>query len=644
MTTTNKFLENVKKHREGKKTEKFKGTLEDYLKLLEKDKEIASLAHKRLYKQIVSHGVTQLDETNNRCRTLFNGEAVKIYDYFSTQFFGMERPLEKVMRYLHSAAMRGEESRQVLLLLGPVGAGKSALVEHIKGALEQSEAAYILEGCPIREEPLHLIPRSLREEFEAEYGIKIEGDLCPVCRYRLLNDQGGDFTKFPITQASFSSRGRQGVGVVPPMDPNTQDTSLLIGSEDISKLDLYPEDDPRVLSLNGAFNVGNRGIVEFVEVFKNEIEFLHTMITATQEKNVPSPGKQAMIDGDGVILAHCNEAEWNKFKAEHTNEAILDRIVRVNIPYCLEYKQEVKIYEKLIGRSDYDYHLAPHTLEVAAMFAVLSRLKPSNKVDPLTKMKIYNGEEIVEKGLIKKVDIKDLREEVEDEGMTGISTRFIMKAIDASLADSTKNMITPISIRDALIKQVKEQIVNPDDRKYFLQFLQKTLHEEYLSILEKEITKAFVSAYDEQAESLFNNYLDHAEAYVNNTKVKDRVTNEDMEPDERFLVSIEEQIGIKGSAKNNFRADITSYMFARLRRGEVIDWRSYGPLREAVETKLVSSVRDISRIVTKSKSRDTKQQKKFNAMVQTLIDNYGYNEDSAEEVLKFASNNLWRDS
>ena len=644
MTTTNKFLKSITAHRSGKKTEKFKGTLKDYLQLLEKDPEIAVLSHKRLYKQILGEGMITLDETNERCNKLFDGESVKVYDYFAGQFFGMERPLEKVMRFLHSAAMRGEESRQVLLLLGPVGAGKSALIEHIKSALEACPPIYVLEGCPIREEPLHLIPRTLREEFVEMYGVRVEGDLCPVCRHRLINEFEGDYTKFPISQSSFSVRGRKGVGVVPPMDPNTQDTSLLIGSEDISKLDLYPEDDPRVLSLNGAFNVGNRGIVEFVEVFKNEIEFLHTMITATQEKNVPSPGKQAMIYFDGVILAHCNEAEWNKFKSEHTNEAILDRIVRVNIPYSLEFEQEVKIYKKLIGRSDYECHIAPHTLEIAAMFAVLSRLKPSNKVDPLTKMKIYNGEEIVEKGLIKKVDIKDLREEVEDEGMTGISTRFIMKAIDAALADSTKNMITPISIRDSLIKQVKEQIVSAEDRKHCLQFLQKVLHEEYLSLLEKEITKAFVTAYDEQAESLFNNYLDHAEAYVNNTKVNDRVTSEALEPDEKFLQSIEEQIGIKGSAKNNFRADITAYMFSKLRRGDTIDWRSYGPLREAIESKLVASVRDISRIVTKSKSRDTKQQKKFGAMVQTLIDNYGYNEDSAEEVLKFASNNLWRDS
>ena len=251
MTTTNKFLKSVKTHRESKKEEKFAGFLEEYLQLLEADPAIAVLAHKRLYKQILGEGLTVLDETDSRCNKLFNGESVKVYDYFSSQFFGMERPLEKVMRFLHSASMKGEESRQVLLLLGPVGAGKSALIEHIKGALESCDPIYILDGCPVNEEPLHLVPRSLRDEFEEMYKIKIEGDLCPVCRHRLINEFNGDYTKFPITQTSFSVRGRKGVGVVPPMDPNTQDTSLLIGSEDISKLDLYPEDDPRALSLNG---------------------------------------------------------------------------------------------------------------------------------------------------------------------------------------------------------------------------------------------------------------------------------------------------------------------------------------------------------------------------------------------------------
>ncbi len=641
---SDKFLKLVNKHREQKKVPKFEGTLADYLKIIEKNSDVARLAHRRLYDSIVAHGVNKMDTKQDRTNSLFSGEEVRVYDYFQKKFFGMERSLAKIMRFLRSASLKGEESRQVLLLLGPVGAGKSALMEHIKSALEDSEPMYHIKDCPIREEPLHLIPRSLREEFQEIYGIKIEGDLCPVCRFNLAEKYNNDYTSVPIAQSSFSVRGRRGVGVVPPMDANSQDVTILVGSEDISKLDMYAEDDPRVLSLNGAFNVGNRGIVEFVEVFKNEIEFLHTMITATQEKAVPSPGKGPMIYFDGVILAHCNEAEWNKFKSENTNEAILDRIVRVNVPYCLEVSQEIKIYEKMLGLSDFDGHIAPHTLEVAAMFAVLSRLHGSNKVDFLTKMKLYNGQAVIEKGQIKKIDINDLRDEVRDEGMTGISTRFIMKAIDSALSDSDNNMVTPISIREVLIKQVKDQIVVEDDRNRYLEFLGKTLHEEYLSILEKEITKAFVSAYEEQAEALFNNYLDHAEAFVNLSTVKDRVTKEEINPDEKFMASIEEQIGIVGTAKENFRVDITAFMFSKLRRGEKVDWQSYEPLKEAIESKLTSSVKEISRIVTKSKSRDKKQQGKYNEMVKTLIDDYGYNEKSAEEVIKFAANNLWRDS
>ena len=641
---SDKFLKLVNKHREQKKVPKFEGTLADYLKIIEKNSDVTRLAHRRLYDSIVAHGVNKMDSKQDRTNSLFSGEEVRVYDYFQKKFFGMERSLAKIMRFLRSASLKGEESRQVLLLLGPVGAGKSALMEHIKSALEDSEPMYHIKDCPIREEPLHLIPRSLREEFQEIYGIKIEGDLCPVCRFNLAEKYNNDYTSVPIAQSSFSVRGRRGVGVVPPMDANSQDVTILVGSEDISKLDMYAEDDPRVLSLNGAFNVGNRGIVEFVEVFKNEIEFLHTMITATQEKAVPSPGKGPMIYFDGVILAHCNEAEWNKFKSENTNEAILDRIVRVNVPYCLEVSQEIKIYEKMLGLSDFDGHIAPHTLEVAAMFAVLSRLHGSNKVDFLTKMKLYNGQAVIEKGQIKKIDINDLRDEVRDEGMTGISTRFIMKAIDSALSDSDNNMVTPISIREVLIKQVKDQIVVEDDRNRYLEFLGKTLHEEYLSILEKEITKAFVSAYEEQAEALFNNYLDHAEAFVNLSTVKDRVTKEEINPDEKFMASIEEQIGIVGTAKENFRVDITAFMFSKLRRGEKVDWQSYEPLKEAIESKLTSSVKEISRIVTKSKSRDKKQQGKYNEMVKTLIDDYGYNEKSAEEVIKFAANNLWRDS
>ena len=428
------------------------------------------------------------------------------------------------------------------------------------------------------------------------------------------------------------------------MDANSQDVSVLIGSEDISKLDKYSEDDPRVLSLNGAFNVGNRGIVELVEIFKNEIEFLHTVITATQEKRIPSPGKHDMIHFDGVILAHCNEAEWNRFQSEHTNEAILDRIVKINVPYVLELDQEIKIYEKQLSRSDFTAHVAPHTLRIASMFSVMSRLKPSQKCDILTKMKIYNGEDVIEKGKVKKVDIKDLREESRHEGMDGISTRFIMKAIDNSLTDSEKGMITPISVMNALIRQTEEQLINEEFRTYCLELLRKVIREEYLKILENEIAKAFINAYSEQAQTIFDTYLDNAEAFTTKQKMKDRVTKESMEPDEHFMRAIEETIGIMGSSRDGFRSDVTAYMFAKMRRKEKIDYTTYAPLKEAIETYLMSSVKDLARVVTKSKSRDDEQKQKYSEMVETMIEEYGYSEDSAEEILTYASNNLWRDS
>jgi len=639
------FLKLIKEQRKSKSKEKFSGTFIDYLELVKDNPGSVKLAHRRLYETINNRGVETLDVGNDGYRDIFNGDKIRKYDYFEKEFFGMESVINKLMRFMKSAAFKGEESRQVLLLMGPVGAGKSALIDSVKRALETAEDYYYLEGCPVREEPLHLLPRSLRGEFEELLGVHIEGDLCPVCRHRLMTEFEGEYEKFPVKQTGFSQRGRRGIAVVPPMDANSQDVSVLIGTEDISKLDLYPEDDPRVLSLNGAFNVGNRGIVEFVEVFKNEIEFLHTMLTATQEKRVPTPGKNDMLYFDGVILSHCNESEWNRFKSEHTNEAILDRVLKIEVPYVLELDQEQKIYEKIIGRSDFrGAHIAPHTLKVASMFSVMSRLQNSRKCDLLTKMKIYNGEAIIEKGRVKKVDIRDLKAEAKHEGMEGISTRFIMKALDAALSDSDDGMITPINVVDSLIKQVKEQIIDEDAQTRYLEILQKIIREEYLRILETEIAKAFITAYEEQAQSLFDSYLDNAECYTTNSKVKNRITREETEPDEKFMRTIEEMIGVVGSSRDGFRNDVTAFMFAKLRKGETVDYKSYGPLKEAIEQYLISSVKDIARIVTRSKSRDDDQRRKYSDMIQTLIEEYGYNEASAEEILTYASNNLWRDS
>jgi serine protein kinase len=644
MADLNTFERVIKEDRAAREFKQWRGTLLEYLELVKADPVMTKLAHARIYDLIFSSGARALSDTDDsRTKRLFKDEPIKVFSFFSEEFFGIERTIAQIVRYFHSASLKGEESRQVLYLMGPVGSGKSSLVERIQRGLEQVGIIYAIDGCPMNEEPLHLIPRHLRREFEKMLGVHIEGDLCPVCRYRLKSEFGNRYEEFPVLARNFSKRNRVGVGVVPPVDPNNQDTSVLIGSEDISKLDQYSEGDPRVLELNGALNVGNRGIVEFIEVFKNETEYLHAMITATQEKVIPAPGRHGMVYVDTCIVAHSNEAEWQKFKADHTNEAILDRIVVVKVPYNLRLSEEVKIYQKIIKNSDFRAHVAPHTLELASMYAILSRLEPTSKCDLMTKLRLYNGEEVVEKGRTKKIDVQELKEDTKREGMSGISTRFIMKALDNALSDNVSgNCINPINVREALIAMTKEGDLPDDTRKQYLEFLQDTLHKEYLDLLEKEITRAFVYSYQEQAESLFQNYLDHAEAYVNKTRVRDRNTNEELSPDEGFLKSIEEQIAIIGSAADGFRQEVIAYLWATSRRGEKISYKSYEPLKEAIEKKLMTSVRDISRIITKARTRDEEQGEKYSSMVKNLLEN-GYCESCVDVVLKYAANNLWKD-
>ena len=638
------FKEFILTDRESRNKEKFEGTFIDYLELVKANPDIAQLSHKRLYERIMSEGVEVLKgDENPKIRKIYGNETVKRYGFFKDDFFGIDKVLMKLVNYLHSASMKGEEARQVLYLVGPVGAGKSSLVEALKLALVSCDPIYSIKGCPMHEEPLHLVPNHLRGKFNEMLGTQIEGDLCPVCKYRLIHEFNGEYENVPVERKNFSIRSRKGIGVVPPVDPNNQDTSILTGSIDISKMDMYPEDDPRIFSLNGAFNVGNRGLVEFIEVFKNDVEYLHTIITATQEKSIPSPGKGSMIYFDGLIVAHSNEAEWEKFKSDHTNEAILDRIVKIEVPYCLELDEEVKIYEKILKRSNFKAHIAPHTIEIAAMFAILSRLSPSAKVDPMTKLKLYNGEDIVEKGTTKRIDIQELREEAGSyEGMKGISTRFIVKAIDNALSISEYDCINPLSIMESIIKSIKEMDASAEDKKRYLGFIQDTIRKEYNKVLEKEITKAFIHSFREQAESLFNNYIDNAEAFVNKTKIKDSSTGEELNPDEDFMRNIEEQIGVSEASSKGFRADVTSYMFYLVRNGMKIDYTSYEPLKEAIEKKLMASVKDLSRIITKTRVRDKEQNEKYDAMVEEMKNN-GYCLHCCDVILKYAANNLWKD-
>ena len=639
---TSMFTDLIEKDRATRQNLEWRGTLLEYLDKVKAEPSITKLAHSRMYEVITRAGLRDIGDSDDpKLKRLFGDEPLKIYPFFNEEFFGIEPTVAQLVRYFHSASLHGEESRQVLYLMGPVGAGKSSLVERLKRGLEQIPPVFAIESCPMAEEPLHLIPKHLRPKFEKTLGVHIEGELCPVCRYRLKEEFNGRYEDVPIATMTFSRHERRGVGVVPPVDPNNQDTSVLIGSVDISKLDTFSEGDARALDLNGAFNVGNRGITEFIEVFKNEPEYLHTMITATQEKFIPAPGRHGTVYVDTCIVAHSNEAEWQRFRGDPTNEAILDRIVVVKVPYNLRLSEETKIYQKLLDLSDFRAHIAPHTLEFAAMFALLSRLEPTNKCDLMTKLRLYNSEEVVEKGKTARTNVRELQDDTRREGMFGISPRFVMKAIDNALAENAEG-ITPISVRESLIRMIKAADIADDMRKQYLEFLQDTLHKVYLEILEKEITKAFVYSFEEQADTLFQNYLDHAEAYVNKTRVKDRNTGEELQSDEGFLKSVEEQIAVVGSSAQGFRQEVMAFLWAKSRRGEKVSYKSYEPLKEAIEHKLMNSVREMSRVITKARTRDEEQVKKYSDLVKGLLER-GYTEYSADVILKYAANNLWKD-
>ena len=636
------FEEVIKRDREKIGIRSYEGNFIDYLEKVKENPDLAKLSHKRVYDVIMSFGSEVVNsESDEKIGRIHGNEIIKRYKYFENDFFGIEKVIMKIMNYLYSASMKGEESRQVLYLVGPVGAGKSSIVEALKKIVEKNGEIYALKGCPMQEEPLHLIPEHLREDFNKFLGVEIEGELCPVCANRLEVEYENRYEDFKIVKSKFSIAKRRGVGVVPPVDPNNQDTSVLNGSVDISKMDLYPEDDPRVFSLNGAFNVANRGLVEFIEVFKNDIEYLHTIITATQEKAIPSPGKGSMIYFDGLIIAHSNEAEWNKFKSDHTNEAILDRIVKIEVPYCLEVDEEVKIYKKILKKSRFKAHIAPNTLKIAAMFAILTRINPSEKVDLMTKLKIYNGEEVFGAGSTKRLDIEELKDEVgKKEGMQGVSTRFIIKAIDNALCNSEDNCISPLDIIDSLIKSVKDMDIVLDDKRRYLEFLQNNIRKEYNKILEEELKVFFIRAYKDKARDLFNNYLDNVEGYISTSKAGK--IKKGLFYNENFLREIEEYIGISENSAKGFRQDVFTYIDYLKDKNKVIDYISYEPIEEAINKKLMLSIKDLYRVISSDKIRDLEQLKRYEDTLVEMIDK-GYCTKCSNKILKYASNNLWKD-
>ncbi|PWT76288.1 MAG: protein prkA, partial [Chloroflexi bacterium] len=555
------LVKRLEEYRAQERALSWEGTFEDYFKIASHNPAVAELSHARIYNMILAAGT----ETNRL------GD--QKYQFFADEIYGIEKALQQIVEYFHSAAQRLEVRKRILLLMGPVGGGKSTIVSLLKRGLEdytrtEAGATYALKECPMHEEPLHLIPQDLRPEMEKEYGLYIEGDLCPQCRWLLENKYHGDITKIPVTRLVFSEKNRQGIGTFTPSDPKSQDISELVGGIDLSTIgEVGVESDPRAYRFDGELNIANRGLMEFVEMLKVDEKFLYVLLTLSQEQNIKT-GRFALIYADEVVVSHTNENEYQSFVGNRKSEALQDRIILVKVPYNLRVTDEVKIYEKLLAQSALEtVHIAPYTLRIASTFAVLTRLEASKKagMSLMKKLKLYDGEDLEE---FKQKDIKELQEEALREGMDGISPRYIINRLSSALVRDNITCINPIDALRALRDGLDQHTgITRDERERYLNFISEA-RKEYDDMARKEVQRAFVYSFEESARTLLNNYLDNVEAYCNKTKVRDPITEEDMEPDEQLMQSIEQQIGITDNAKKTFREEILIRISSLARRGQ----------------------------------------------------------------------------
>ncbi|WP_239614958.1 PrkA family serine protein kinase [Cohnella mopanensis] len=611
------------------------GTFRDYIDLLRRDNTPAMTAHARVYDMIVSHGVEERGGS-------------KKYNFFNSEIFGLDQTMEKLVEeYFHSAARRLDVRKRILLLMGPVSGGKSTIVTLLKKGLEQYSrsdrgSVYAIKGCPMQEDPLHLIPSELRLEVEKELGVRIEGDLCPSCQMRLKLEFENEIERVPIERVLISEKNRVGIGTFSPSDPKSQDIADLTGSIDFSTITEYgSESDPRAYRFDGELNKANRGLMEFQEMLKCDEKFLWNLLSLTQEGNFKA-GRFALISADELIVAHTNESEYKAFISNKKNEALQSRMIVMPIPYNLKVSAEEKIYTKLIGQSDMSHvHIAPHALRAAAIFSILTRLKESKKqgMDLVKKMRMYDGEEV--EGY-KEADLKEMQNEFVEEGMSGIDPRYVINRISSALIKQDLPCINALDVLRALKDGLDQHpSITREEREKYLNFI-SVARKEYDNLAKKEIQKAFVYSFEESARTLFENYLDNIEAYCNWSKIKDPLTGEEMDPDERLMRSIEEQIGVSENAKKAFREEILIRISAYSRKGKKFDYSMHDRLREAIEKKLFTDLKDIVKITTSTKTPDESQLKRINEVTKRLIDEHHYCPVCANELLRYVGSLLNR--
>ena len=630
------FFRRLEEHRALEQQLAWEGTFLDYLELVKKDPRICRLAHARIYDMIREAGVVR------------RPDGTRSYEFFARELFGLDRTLEcLVEEYLHPASRRLDVRKRILLLMGPVSGGKSTIVNLLKRGLERYSrtpqgALYAIKGCPMHEEPLHLVPRELREEFQREYGVYIEGELCPLCRLRLETEFGGRIERVPVQRIFLSEEKRVGVGTFTPSDPKSQDIAELTGSVDFSTIMEYgAESDPRAYRFDGELNVANRGIMEFQEMLKCDEKFLWNLLSLSQEGNFKA-GRFSLIYADELIVAHTNEAEYRAFVANRKNEALQSRIIVLKVPYNLRVSEEVRIYEKLIRQSDLrDVHIAPHALKAAAIFAVLTRLKESKKqgMDLIKKLRLYDGEDV--EGF-KSKDVAELQAEAPDEGMSGVDPRYVINRLSSALIRVERPCLNALDVLRALKDGLDQHpSITREERERLLNFI-ALARREYDELAKKEVQKAFVYSFEESARVLFDNYLDHVEAYCHGVRLRDPLTDEELEPNERLMRAIEEQIGVSENAKKSFREEILIRLSSYARKGKRFDYRAHERLREAIEKKLFADLKDVVRITTTTKTPDVEQLRRLNEVMARLMDDFGYCPICANELLKYVGSLLSR--
>ncbi|WP_141993806.1 PrkA family serine protein kinase [Bacillus sp. B4EP4a] len=629
------ILKKIEKFREDEQKLKWEGTFAEYLEILKETPLVAQSAHSRVYNMIRDAGIEEVNGT-------------KKYNFFSGQLFGLEDSLERLIEeYFHPAAKRLDVRKRILLLMGPVSGGKSTLVSLLKRGLESyslkdSGAIYAIKGCPMHEDPLHLIPQYLRNDFYEEYGIRIEGNLSPLNVMRLEQEYGSRIEDVMVERIFLSEDKRVGIGTFSPSDPKSQDIADLTGSIDFSTIAEYgSESDPRAYRFDGELNKANRGMMEFQEMLKCDEKFLWHLLSLTQEGNFKA-GRFALISADELIVAHTNETEYKAFISNKKNEALHSRIIVMPIPYNLKVTEEEKIYEKMIRESDVsDVHIAPHTLRVAAIFSIMTRLKDPKKgdIDLVKKMRLYDGENV--EGF-NSADINELKKEYQDEGMSGIDPRYVINRISSTIIRKENPSINALDVLMSLKAGLDQHpSITNELRERYLNFI-SLARKEYDAIAKNEVQKAFVYSYEESAKILMDNYLDNVEAYCNKSRLRDPLTGEEINPDEKLMRSIEEQIGISENAKKAFREEILIRISAYARKGKRFDYNSHDRLREAIQKKLFADLKDVVKITTSTKTPDERQLKKVNEVITRLIDEHGYNSTSANDLLRYVGSLLNR--